>query len=415
MATDESGRAAEMIVSLWQRTSQADPEQVGEVSYVAGEIRLAMDEETARFINNYACFVPGGILTIKDGRRWLEELPLQLRGTYFWASADSTSEPGASAAPSRKWRTVDVPPFYEEEDLREWIAGAPAVLPSVQRRPAVAATEVGVPQMAGRIDVLVVDVDGSITVVECKLSKNPEQHAAVVGQVLSYAAGLSGLRYDQFRQKFEARGISLTAAFESESRWDKEVFDRTISQNLGAGRLHLVIAADETSEPLRRTLEFVRERMPGVDLQLLEFPNVLGPPPKRPEELIEAIRALNVAAGDAAKALWVWAEDEPRLHFELRGHEGVIRARETVCRIKRHRTLRVSLDTVAGQLGPRGEARVEQLGAKLQNVGFELRGEKARIPLEALRVQEFLELMGPVVEELPNAPSRTDSDVGRQQ
>ncbi|MDQ3571464.1 MAG: hypothetical protein M3383_01225 [Actinomycetota bacterium] len=425
-----------MIVSLWRMTSEAEPEKVGEVSHVNGEIRLAMDEESARFINHYACFVPGGMLTIKDGRRWLEQLPVQLRGTYFWASADPPSKAGVPAdahlepgrgegepqpvpspAPSRPpdEHVPGIPAFYDEHELRDRIARLPGLLPNVEARPAVAAKEVGVPPMVGRADVVVVDVDGSITVVECKLAKNREHHGSVVGQLLSYAAGLRGLRYEEFRDRFEARDVSLTAAFQRATRWDEDAFRRAVSQNLATGRFHLVVAVDEASKPLSQTVSYVRERMPEVDFQVLEFGNAHAQPPKRPEALIEAIRALSGAAGEAAETLWKWTKEEPRLQFEVKRFEGIIRGRHTICRIRRHKDLRVSLDTIALQLGPPGAARIEQLGRELQELGFELRGGKARIPLESLRVQEFLALMRPIVEDLPNAPSGTDSGAGSEQ
>lgn len=321
----------------------------------------------------------------------------------------------AAGARPRTDDVHDVPPFYEEEDLRDWRAANPGVLPSVQAGPAAAAREVGMPHMAGRIDLLVVDLNGAITVVECKLAKNPEQHAAVVGQLLSYAAGLSNLRYEDIRAKFEPRAGSLAAASHGDARWDDEAFRCDVSQNLADGRMHLVIAADEASDALRRTVEFVGMRMPGVDLQLREFGNALGPLPKRPEDWIGAIRALDDSAGDAAQALRSWAEDEPQLKFELRRHEGVVRARDTVCRIKRHRYLRVSLDKIALQLGPSGGGRVEQLGRQLKDMGFELRGAKARIPLEGLRVEQFLAVMQPIVESLSNVPTSTQSETGPQQ
>jgi hypothetical protein len=395
-----------VVVSLWRLTSEAEPEKVGEVSYVDGEIRLALDDETARFINHYACFVPDGMLTIKDGRPWLEQLPLQLRGTYFWASADRSSEAGApppapSGSPVERARSIPV--FYDEHELRDRIAQSPGLLPNVGERPAAAAREVRVPPMVGRADVVVVDVDGSITLVECKLAKNREHHGSVVGQLLSYAAGLRGLRYEEFRDRFEAGGGSLTAGFQGAGRWDEEAFRRSVSQNLAEGRFYLVVAVDGASEQLRRTLSFVRERMPKTDLKLLELGSSHGLPPKGPEALIETIRALSDTAGDAAAALWTWARDEPRLRFEVKRYEGVIRARDTICRIRRHRVLRVSLDKIALQLGPSGQARVEQLGGELESMGFELRSEKARIALESLRVEEFLALMGPVVADLPTA------------
>src|SRR3954470_8687005 len=51
---------------------------------------------------------------------------------------------------------------------------------------------------AGQVDLLGVGIDGSITLVECKLENNPEIRRKVVGQVLAYAGGLWRTPYDDF-------------------------------------------------------------------------------------------------------------------------------------------------------------------------------------------------------------------------
>jgi len=259
-----------------------------------------------------------------------------------------------------------------------------------------------VPPMIGRVDVVVVDGRRAITLVECKLSKNREHHGAVVGQLLSYAAGLSRRGYNDFKERFEKGRFgdgraSLTGLFEGEPQWDPDRFSREISDNLAAGRFHLAIAAAETSLQLRRTLGFVREQMPDVDLELIEFDNAHAPPPKRPEDLLETIRAISGPAGEAAEALLLWAkENEPQIRFLVSGYDGLIRGRRTVCRIKRHRELRVSLD----KLGMAGEARVEQLRRDLKGLSFEADGKRAKAKLETLQVDDFLAAMAPIIERL---------------
>src|ERR1700752_4234399 len=50
----------------------------------------------------------------------------------------------------------------------------------------------------GYADVIGVDEDGLITIIECKLDRNPEVKRKVVGQVLGYGAYLWGMTYEGF-------------------------------------------------------------------------------------------------------------------------------------------------------------------------------------------------------------------------
>lgn len=61
------------------------------------------------------------------------------------------------------------PSSPRERRLRDLIAGEPSLLPEVGEHPAAVSTEV--PIRAGDVDVVVVDADGEITIVECKLAR----------------------------------------------------------------------------------------------------------------------------------------------------------------------------------------------------------------------------------------------------
>lgn len=53
----------------------------------------------------------------------------------------------------------------------------------------------------GAVDVVGVDPDGLVTVIECKLDRNPEVKRKVIGQVLGYGAYIWRLTYDAFEQQ----------------------------------------------------------------------------------------------------------------------------------------------------------------------------------------------------------------------
>jgi len=88
---------------------------------------------------------------------------------------------------SPDWHAPETTTYKKEKELQKLIADSPSLLPGVQDGAVAVATEVGVPGV-GAADVVVVDRDGEITIVECKLAENREIRRWVIGQVFSYAA-----------------------------------------------------------------------------------------------------------------------------------------------------------------------------------------------------------------------------------
>ena len=101
---------------------------------------------------------------------------------------------------------------------------------------------------AGSADVVVVDAEGKITIVECKLAKNPEMRRWVIGQLFEYAAALWKLDTENFERSLAARGTALTQPFKDPARWKEPTFRNTVSRNLADGAFRLVIAVDEITE-----------------------------------------------------------------------------------------------------------------------------------------------------------------------
>jgi hypothetical protein len=109
-----------------------------------------------------------------------------------------------------RWREPEVTAYSNEADLRDLISKSPDLLPGCDGSEAVA-TEL-VTRRAGKIDVVCVGTDGRVTLVECKLERNPEIRRRIVGQVLAYAADLWGLSYEEFDEAFRARSKDSIAA-----------------------------------------------------------------------------------------------------------------------------------------------------------------------------------------------------------
>lgn len=121
---------------------------------------------------------------------------------------------------------------------------------------------------------VLVEPSGAITLVECKLRANPEIRRAVIGQIMAYAANLWKLSYESLDQRFHHRlGSSLAEAVaasmgDSDLSWDEEAFRAAVAENLHAGRFRLVIAVDEITDELKRSVEFINTHTTG-ELQLL--------------------------------------------------------------------------------------------------------------------------------------------------
>src|SRR5574341_1564844 len=129
----------------------------------------------------------------------------------------------------------------------------------------------------GYADVVGLDSEGLVTVIECKLDRNPEAKRGVVAQVLGYAASLWGMTYEQFESlvtrkyldssichRSDLRGVALDdaiALFRDEQalggEWDKSAFREQLADNLSHGRFRLVIVVDKVNDELRRTVEFL--------------------------------------------------------------------------------------------------------------------------------------------------------------
>ena len=129
----------------------------------------------------------------------------------------------------------------------------------------------------GYADVIGVDHTGLITIVECKLDRNPDVKRKVVGQILSYAAYLWGMSYQQFetdvvRVYFDSAkchrpglaAMALDDAMEqfrqeqiSTGDWSKESFREDLTRNLKEGRFRLIVVVDKVNDELRRTVEYL--------------------------------------------------------------------------------------------------------------------------------------------------------------
>lgn len=158
-----------------------------------------------------------------------------------------------------------VPPkIYDEAWLQRMIHSHPSVLPISEIEPACwpafpACTELPLP--SGYADNLLVNPDGNLVVVECKLWRNPEARRKVVAQIVDYAKDLMVLDYTDLERRIsEAKDVSGTSLYEiSNSTLDESEFVDAVSRNLRRGRLLLVVAGDGITESVESIAEYLQQ------------------------------------------------------------------------------------------------------------------------------------------------------------
>lgn len=168
-------------------------------------------------------------------------------------------------------------PYKEERELQEYLEQYPSLIPlaDLEDREVellLVGSEVGVP--TGSIDLLFVDSEGTPTIVETKLARNPDMPRAVIGQVLEYAAHVS--TWDL--QKIEAAATAYQRRISPPPKPTGQAIHAMLAQpefrldlenTLRAKRLRLIIAVDQLVEPLPKTTAFLNE-MSTFDILVLQ-------------------------------------------------------------------------------------------------------------------------------------------------
>lgn len=129
---------------------------------------------------------------------------------------------------------------------------------------------------AGPLDIAFINPQGRLTLVECKLWRNPEARRKVVAQVLDYARALTRWSYaDLQRQVSAALGRKGNVPFEVARAHDTSLEEHRFADAVGramrAGRFLLLIAGDGIREDVGALAELVnRNAASGFAFGLVE-------------------------------------------------------------------------------------------------------------------------------------------------
>jgi hypothetical protein len=168
------------------------------------------------------------------------------------------------------WTEPEISGHKSEDDLQQLLATSPDLLPGDETGlPMAVAREL--PVATGRIDLVGVDVEGELTLCECKLATNPGARREVVGQLLEYAGALRGMHFTDFSDRFGARAGSPLAEAVSQiagEGFDEDSFQAQVEENLQTGRFRLVVAVDKITEALKQTVVYLNDHLDGAVLAL---------------------------------------------------------------------------------------------------------------------------------------------------
>ncbi len=155
-----------------------------------------------------------------------------------------------------------------EKWLQDLVFRHPSVLPVAEidqifAEPVAICTELVLAPSRARIDALFVNKSGAITVVECKLWRNPEARREVVGQILDYAKELSRYRYGELQQAVSrATGRKGNVLHELVAKrypdLDEATFVDAVAGNLRRGRFLLLVVGDGIHHGTEAIFEFLQ-------------------------------------------------------------------------------------------------------------------------------------------------------------
>lgn len=166
--------------------------------------------------------------------------------------------------PDGGWREPTLSGYAKEAELQAILAAHPELIPGISPE-ALTCSEFHA--QVGPADIVVVDTNGTITLVECKLAANPQVRREIVGQMFDYAARLWKMDVEEFDTRWRARNnISLFTVDEDGTLL------REVARNLADGRFRIALAVDTINDQLKRMVEYLNAMSgPATSIIAVEY------------------------------------------------------------------------------------------------------------------------------------------------
>lgn len=115
----------------------------------------------------------------------------------------------------------------------------------------------------GPLDLLFINEHGLLTIVECKLWRNPEARRSVVGQILDYAQEIHRYDYDELNRRVKQARKDSKGLFEIVADQSGEIheagFVDEVSRNLRLGRFLLLVVGDGIREDVENISRYLQD------------------------------------------------------------------------------------------------------------------------------------------------------------
>lgn len=154
---------------------------------------------------------------------------------------------------------------YSEAWLQDLIFAHPECLPLQELDPSYGPLIPVCKEMetgAGPVDIVYINPDGMLTLVECKLWRNPEARREVVGQILDYAKELGRWHYEDLQREvsraLKKQGNQLLEIVSAQQKVEEAVFIDNVARHLRDGRFQLLILGDGIRQGVERIAEFLK-------------------------------------------------------------------------------------------------------------------------------------------------------------
>jgi hypothetical protein len=140
--------------------------------------------------------------------------------------------------------------YANERHLQQVLSEHPSLIPGVGLHALVCA-EFPIDNLSA--DLVVLDDEGGLTLVECKLAANPQARREIIGQVLDYASRLWQMSIADFESRWGHR--NQRPLFGDDN--DAGALRQRLSDSLASGEFRIVLAVDEINDDLRRIVEYL--------------------------------------------------------------------------------------------------------------------------------------------------------------
>lgn len=257
----------------------------------------------------------------------------------------------------------------------------------------------------GPADVVVLDGNGNLTLVECKLARNPEVRRKIIGQVLDYASRIWQMDVDEFALAW-ANASGGVSPFEALGDEDGAIRS-SVAENLADARFRIVLAVDGINPDLQRIVEFLnRITVPATGIIALEFARATAGttevliPTTFGTDFVEA-----KAAADPAARRPNWTEEQFYAHCEATYPADTNLARRLVQTLLERGFV---LEGGTGKTGPSLNFGLKTSGYGLRwPVGVAARKEGVTVEVrfaDYKRLPELRETLAGAVEAIPGIP-----------